>query len=62
MKDWLPAFASFVGANEPPRITEEEALKTRGPDSVYYATKLRGASNAKARRELNFRPRKLEWL
>jgi 2-alkyl-3-oxoalkanoate reductase len=29
---------------------------------VYYATRLRGASNEKARHELNFRPRPLEWL
>jgi len=33
-----------------------------GPDAVYYATRLRGASNEKARRTLNFRPRRLEWL
>jgi hypothetical protein len=28
----------------------------------YYATRLRGASNAYAKRELAFAPRKLEWL
>lgn len=59
---WLPAFASAVGAPPPPRVSEEEALATVGPDAVYYATRLRGASNEKARRELNFRPRRLEWL
>jgi nucleoside-diphosphate-sugar epimerase len=59
---WLPAFASAVGAPPPPQISEEEALATFGPDAVYYATRLRGASNEKARRELNFRPRRLEWL
>ena len=31
-------------------------------DAVYYATRLRGASNEKAERELEFRPRPLEWL
>ena len=46
----------------PPRISEEEALRTLGPDAVYYATRLRGASNEKARRELEFRPRPLEWI
>jgi hypothetical protein len=30
--------------------------------TVYYATRLRGAANGKAKRELNFRPRPLEWL
>jgi hypothetical protein len=33
-----------------------------GPDTVYYATKLRGASNQKAKGQLAFRPRPLEWL
>lgn len=59
---WLPSFASAVGAPEPPRISEQEALETGGPDIVYYATQLRGASNAKAKRELGFVPRRLEWL
>jgi 2-alkyl-3-oxoalkanoate reductase len=59
---WLPAFARFCGAPEPIQITEQEALATSGADSVYYATRLRGASNEKARHELNFHPRPLEWL
>jgi 2-alkyl-3-oxoalkanoate reductase len=59
---WLPAFTSYCGAPEPLQITEQEALATSGADSVYYATRLRGASNEKARQELNFRPRPLEWL
>ena len=59
---WLPAFARTSGAPAPPRITEEKALAAFGPDSVYYATQLRGASNEKAKRELNFWPRPLEWL
>jgi 2-alkyl-3-oxoalkanoate reductase len=59
---WLPAFARACGAPEPLQITEQEALATSGADSIYYATRLRGASNEKARRELNFRPRPLEWL
>ena len=29
---------------------------------MYYQTKLRGASNSKAKRELGFTPQKLEWL
>jgi nucleoside-diphosphate-sugar epimerase len=59
---WLTAFARAVGAPPPPRVSEEEALRTLGPDAVYYATRLRGASNEKARRELEFRPRPLEWI
>jgi nucleoside-diphosphate-sugar epimerase len=59
---WLPAFACACGAPEPLRVSEQEALAAFGADTVYYATRLRGASNQKARRELNFHPRRLEWL
>ncbi|HZR82913.1 MAG TPA: NAD(P)-dependent oxidoreductase [Candidatus Binatia bacterium] len=59
---WLTAFARAAGAPAPPRVSEEEALRASGADAVYYATRLRGASNDKARRELGFRPRPLEWL
>ena len=59
---WLTAFARYCGAPEPPHVSEEQALQAAGPDAVYYATRLRGASNAKAKRVLGFRPRPLEWL
>lgn len=59
---WLAAFAHAVGAPPPPRVSEDEALRTSGPDAVYYATRLRGASNEKAARVLQFRPRPLEWI
>ena len=59
---WASAFAKFVGAPPPPRVSVEQALAGAGPDAVYYGTKLRGASNEKARKTLNFRPRRLEWL
>lgn len=62
MAEWLPGFARHIKAPEPPRISEEEGLKIRGEDAVYYATKLRGASNAKAKRELDFEPRIFEWI
>jgi nucleoside-diphosphate-sugar epimerase len=59
---WLPAFARNVGAPPPPQITEERARAAAGEDAIYYGTKLRGASNAKARKALGFTPRQLEWL
>jgi 2-alkyl-3-oxoalkanoate reductase len=59
---WLPKFAEFVGAPAPPHVTEEKALEVVGEDAVYYQTKLRGCSNAKAKRVLGFAPRRLEWL
>jgi nucleoside-diphosphate-sugar epimerase len=62
MSIWLPAFAQFLGAPAPQEITEADALRTAGADSVYYATRLRGASNGRAKQKLGFAPRKLEWL
>ena len=59
---WLPAFARFVGAPPPPHITEDQARATVGEEPIYYQTRLRGASNKKAKQTLNFRPRRLEWL
>ena len=62
MSVWLPAFARFLGAAEPPNLSQQEALQKAGADAVYYATRLRGASNGLAKRKLGFAPRKLEWL
>ena len=59
---WLPAFAQAVGAPPPPGVSEAEATAAFGPDAVYYATRLRGAANDKAKQEMQFRPRPLEWL
>jgi 2-alkyl-3-oxoalkanoate reductase len=61
--EWLPAFAKWLNAPPPPRLSGEDALKTDGgADAVYYGTQMRGVSNAKAKRELNFQPRPLEWM
>ncbi len=59
---WLPAFANFLDAQAPPRMTEAEMKAMAGDDAVYYATSLHGASNAKAKRVLGWKPRRLEWL
>ncbi|WP_017314202.1 NAD-dependent epimerase/dehydratase family protein [Mastigocladopsis repens] len=63
VREWLPAFARSLNAPPPPRVSVEDALKLEGgADIVYYQTQMRGASNAKAKRELNFQPRPLEWV
>jgi 2-alkyl-3-oxoalkanoate reductase len=59
---WLPGFASFVSAPPPPFTTAEQARQIAGEDAVYYQTRLSGASNTKAKRELDFTPRRLQWL
>lgn len=62
MNVWLPAFATFIGAPLPPHISEQRAIESQGPDAPYYALRLRGASNKKAKEEFRFSPRPLEWL
>jgi nucleoside-diphosphate-sugar epimerase len=57
---WLPAFARWVGG--PPLVTEQQGRERGGEDALHYGTKLRGATNAKARTILNFAPRRLQWL
>ncbi|WP_158944010.1 NAD(P)-dependent oxidoreductase [Granulicella sp. S190] len=59
---WLPAFAKFLGAPAPLRMSEADVAASAGADTVYYATKLSGASNAKAKQSLAWKPRRLEWL
>jgi nucleoside-diphosphate-sugar epimerase len=59
--EWLPAFARWVDAPEPPRVSLEEALKTAGEEAVYYHTSLTGASNNLAKAKLGFTPRPLLW-
>ena len=59
---WLPEFAEWVGAPQPPRVTEEQARVAAGEDAVYYATRLTGASNAKVKATFEFKPRRLEWM
>ena len=63
VREWLPAFAQWLNAPPPPQLSIEDVLTTSGgEDAVYYANKLRGVSNAKAKRELDFQPRPLEWI
>lgn len=63
VREWLPAFAKWLNAPPPQQVSVEDALKMEGgADAVYYQTQMRGVSNAKAKRELNFQPRPLEWI
>ena len=59
--EWLPAFARWVDAPEPPRVTVTDALKSAGEEAVYYHTRLTGASNSRAKALLGFAPRPLLW-
>lgn len=56
---WLPAFARWVDAPLPGRVSVVEALRTEGEEAVYYHSTLTGASNLLAKEKLAFRPRRL---
>jgi len=56
---WLPAYSNWLGAPPPIQIKEEDV---GDPNFIYYGTKLRGANNFKAKKQLEWNPRRLEWL
>lgn len=61
MREWVPAFCEAVGAKKPRRVPVWLARIVAGPAAVATATQLRGASNAKAKRELGWEPRHASW-
>jgi len=61
MREWVPAFAEAVGAKPPRRVPVWLARLAAGPAAATTATELRGASNAKAKRELGWQPAYPSW-
>jgi nucleoside-diphosphate-sugar epimerase len=59
--EWLPALAEAVGAPNPRRVPEFVARLATGPHGVAMMTQIRGATNAKAKRELGWQPRHPSW-
>ncbi|WP_067477548.1 NAD-dependent epimerase/dehydratase family protein [Actinomadura hibisca] len=59
--DWLPTLAAILGAPKPQRVPTALARLIAGPWGVAFMTRLRGADNARARLELNWRPRHTSW-
>jgi 2-alkyl-3-oxoalkanoate reductase len=61
VSEWLPALAAAVGARPPRRVPAWVARLAGGAHGVVLMTEFRGASNAKARRELGWRPAWPSW-
>jgi nucleoside-diphosphate-sugar epimerase len=61
VSEWLPALAAAVGARPPRRVPAWVARLAGGAHGVVLMTEVRGASNAKARRELGWRPAWPSW-
>lgn len=61
LREWLPVYAEALGAKRPFRVPTFLARLLAGSFAAAFATELRGASNAKARRELAWEPRYPTW-
>ncbi len=60
-REWLPAYAEAVGAKPPRRVPAWLARLVAGKEVVAFATGMRGAANAKAKRELDWEPGYPSW-
>ena len=61
MREWLPVYAEALRARPPRRMPVWLTRLVGGREGVTFATRLRGASNAKAKRELGWEPRHASW-
>jgi nucleoside-diphosphate-sugar epimerase len=59
--EWLPALAETVGAKKPMRVPRFIGRLLAGEVAAVMMTEARGASNAKAKRELAWRPAHPSW-
>lgn len=59
--EWLPYLASVVGAARPRRVPAWVGLLAAGEVGMSMMTRIRGSSNAKAKRELGWTPRWASW-
>jgi nucleoside-diphosphate-sugar epimerase len=59
--DWLPYLAEVAGAKPPRHLPLWLGRLAGGEHMVVMMDEARGASNAKARRELGWEPRRQSW-
>jgi len=59
--EWLPTLAQTLGAKKPMRVPRSVGRLFAGEAGAVMMTELRGASNAKAKRELAWRPAHPSW-
>ena len=61
VREWLPALASALGAKPPRRIPRWLGRLAAGETATLMMTDVRGASNAKAKRDLGWQPCYPSW-
>jgi nucleoside-diphosphate-sugar epimerase len=59
--EWLPVLADKFGAPEPRHVPKVVGRLFAGEAGVVMMTEIRGASNAKAKRELGWEPKHRTW-
>jgi nucleoside-diphosphate-sugar epimerase len=59
--EWLPELAAMLGAKKPMRVPRFIGRLAAGPAGLVLMTELRGVSNAKAKRDLGWRPAHPSW-
>jgi nucleoside-diphosphate-sugar epimerase len=59
--EWLPALSAAIGAPAPRRVPRWVGRLFAGEAGLVMMTEARGASNAKAKRELGWQPRHASW-
>ena len=61
VREWLPVLAGTLGAKPPRRLPRWLARILAGEAATVMMTEIRGASNAKAKRELGWEPGYKSW-
>jgi 2-alkyl-3-oxoalkanoate reductase len=61
VREWLPFLADQLGAKKPMRVPRFVARLLAGEAPVLQMTEVRGGSNVKAKRELDWQPRWSTW-
>jgi nucleoside-diphosphate-sugar epimerase len=61
LREWLPIAAQVVGAKPPRRLPRWVVRLAAGEAAAVVMTEARGASNAKAKTQLGWRPRYASW-
>src|SRR5215207_5430922 len=61
VSDWLPYLAEEAGAKPPRRLPVWVGRMVAGEVAVSFMTRIRGSSNAKAKRELGWEPSWRSW-
>jgi nucleoside-diphosphate-sugar epimerase len=61
VREWLPELAASVGAPPPRHVPRWVGRLAAGQTAVMMMTESRGASNAKAKRELGWQPAHASW-